>query len=103
MRETDYESFCKRYVEEKGGFYIKLPAMYHLGIPDRIALLPWSCVFLVETKTPVGKVSKIQDYMHVKIRKMGFKVYIVDDKKMFMGLVDKELSIAERKWKRSRR
>lgn len=65
-------------VKLKGGLSIKLLPFLFAGLPDRLILLPGGVVFFVEVKTTGEKPSPIQLVVHVKIRRLGFKVYVID-------------------------
>lgn len=65
-------------VKAKGGMCLKLPAIYNIGLPDRLCLFPGEKAIFVELKTTGQKPRKIQLYIHNKIRALGFKVLIID-------------------------
>ena len=57
-------------------------------MPDRIVLLPGGCMVLVEVKVP-GKVPRpLQEARHRMLRKLGFKVYVLDDAGQIGGILD---------------
>lgn len=76
--EKDIEKLLTKRVQKAGGLSIKLLAGFIAGLPDRMSLLPGGVVFFTEVKSRGYKPSKIQLYMHAKIRKLGFGVYVVD-------------------------
>ena len=59
-----------------GGIAIKLDPSTYAGIPDRLVLLPGGRVLLIETKTPKGKVSKLQQHWHKLLGLIGFPVHV---------------------------
>lgn len=77
VRETTVESFLYDRVQEYGGLCIKLNALWYVGIPDRMLLLPHGRVFFVETKTKDGIVSDMQQWWHTKLRVLGFRVAVL--------------------------
>lgn len=77
--EKTLERSLKRNVEkELKGWCLKLLSSHITGLPDRICLLPGGRVFFVEVKTTGEKPRKIQLWVHDKLRRLGFEVYIVD-------------------------
>ncbi len=63
----------------KGGLCPKFVSPGTAGMPDRIVLLPEGRLGFVEVKAP-GKVPRpLQAARHAQLRKLGFKVYVLDD------------------------
>jgi hypothetical protein len=60
------------------GLCIKLPAIYFSGLPDRLCLLPGGRCFFVEVKTTGEVPSPIQLVVHKKLRRLGFRVEVID-------------------------
>lgn len=79
MRETTIEKWLKRRIEQLGGMFLKFWPGFFTGFPDRIALMPGGRIWLVETKTPEGKLSARQRLVHKQLRRLGFKVWCVSD------------------------
>ena len=46
------------------------------GVPDRVAMLPWMGIFLVEVKTREGKTSKMQEHIFESMKDAGGVVFI---------------------------
>lgn len=61
-----------------GGMCIKLLSFHLLGLPDRLCIFPKGKSVFVETKTTNQKPRPVQTFMHSKIRKLGFRVEVVD-------------------------
>ena len=78
MLEKTIERYFKKKIEENGGECIKLTGL--VGIPDRMVLLPEGKMFFVELKQKGKKPRAIQTFIHNKLRKLGFNVYVIDDK-----------------------
>lgn len=84
MKQTEIES--EKIIERKlvdltnlnGGMCIKLLSFHMLGLPDRLCIFPKGKLVFVETKTTKQKPRSIQLFMHDKIRKLGFRVEVVD-------------------------
>lgn len=72
------ERKLKKQVEALNGLCIKLLSTHISGLPDRLCLLPNQKIFFVELKTTAQKPNAIQLLVHNRLRKLGFKVYIID-------------------------
>lgn len=66
------------YTTLNGGMCIKLLSFHLLGLPDRLCIFPKGKAVFIETKTTKQKPRQIQLFMHNKIRKLGFRVEVVD-------------------------
>lgn len=76
--EKVFERELSRFVEERGGMAVKLLSQFIKGLPDRMFLLKGGIVVFVEFKSTGKKPTKIQSYIHAKIRALGFPVLVVD-------------------------
>lgn len=76
--EKVFERELSKFVEESGGMAVKLLSQFIKGLPDRAFLLPGGAVVFVEFKSTGKRPTKIQSYIHAKIRALGFLVYVVD-------------------------
>lgn len=61
-----------------GGMCIKLLSFHMIGLPDRLCIFPKAKLVFVETKTTKQKARPVQVFMQNKIRKLGFRVEVVD-------------------------
>ena len=78
MREKKIEQALVREVRCRGGLCVKWNAGTS-GWPDRIVLLPGGRVGFVEVKAP-GEVSRpLQVHRHEQLRRLGYRVYVLDD------------------------
>jgi hypothetical protein len=76
MRESAIErDYCAR-VRREGGMAIKLVA--HIGLPDRLIVLPGGVIYMVEFKAPGQKPRKIQQYVIDKLQSLGATVLVID-------------------------
>lgn len=66
------------YTTLNGGMCIKLLSFHLLGLPDRLCIFPKGKAVFIETKTTKQKPRQIQLFIHDKIRKLGFRVEVVD-------------------------
>lgn len=75
--EKTFEKRISRFVEDNGGLSIKLLSSLFKGLPDRMLLLPRGIIIFVEFKSTGKKPTKIQAYVHEKLRNLGFLVFVV--------------------------
>lgn len=76
MRERDIERALMRRVKELGGEVRKLAWVGRRGAPDRLVMLPGRFL-LIELKAPGGRISRLQDLEHRRLRQAGFDVRVV--------------------------
>lgn len=76
--EKKIEAYLRGEIKKRGGMCLKLLSDFFRGLPDRLCLLPGAKLFFAEIKTTKKKPTKIQQYVHGRIRKLGFKVHIID-------------------------
>jgi hypothetical protein len=77
-RERDIERKLVRRVKELGGICPKFVSPGLDGMPDRLVLLGGGKVAFVEAKAPGCKPRPLQLYRHEQLRKLGFKVFVID-------------------------
>lgn len=83
------ERSLKRVVEnDMKGMCVKLLSQHMTGLPDRLCLLPGGKAFFVEVKTTGKKPRKIQDFVHQKLRSLGFQVYVLDSSQVLRTILD---------------
>ena len=58
------------------------------GMPDRLVLLPFGKVAFVEVKAPNKKPRPLQKARHRLLKKLGFKVYVLDDAEQIGEIID---------------
>ena len=78
MLEKEIEKYFKAKIEDNNWMCIKLTSM--VGLPDRLILLPVGRIFFVEFKQKGKKPRKVQSFIHRRLKDLGFKVYVIDDK-----------------------
>lgn len=76
--EKVFERTLSKYVDDIGGMAVKLLSQFLRGLPDRMFLLKGGIVIFVEFKSTGKKPTKIQEYIHKRIRDLGFSVLVVD-------------------------
>ena len=79
MREKVIEQKLVSEVKKHGGICPKWVSPGFDGMPDRIALLPDGKFGFVEVKAPGKKPRALQLARHKQLRKLGFKVFVLDD------------------------
>lgn len=79
-------------VKKQGGLCIKLLTYQFIGLPDRMCLFPQAKIVFVELKTTGMKPRKIQITVHAMLRKLGFRVEIIDSTKQIDDLINSILN-----------
>lgn len=87
MREKEIEIKLARAVKKAGGIAPKFVSPGYDGMPDRIVLLPGGHMAFVEVKAPGKAPTPLQEARHRMLRRLGFKVYILDNEKQIGGLL----------------
>ena len=78
MREQTIEQKFRQAVRDAGGVALKVTSPGFDGVPDRLALLPGGRMAFVEIKAPGEKPRPLQLARHRMLRRLGFKVYVLD-------------------------
>ena len=80
ISEKDLEhTFSEKLNRTKKVWVIKLLSTFVKGLPDRMVICQGGYVGFAEIKTTGKKPTKIQTYIHEKLRALGFKVFVIDD------------------------
>lgn len=80
ISEKDLErTFSENLNRTKKVWVIKLLSTFIKGLPDRMILCQGGYVGFAEIKTTGKKPTKIQTYIHEKLRALGFTVFVIDD------------------------
>jgi hypothetical protein len=58
------------------------------GMPDRLVLLPSGRCGFVEVKAPGRKPRALQVVRHEMLKKLGFKVYVLDAKEQIEDIIN---------------
>lgn len=88
MREKTVEHKFVSEVKKAGGICPKWVAPGFDGVPDRIAMFPGGKIAFVEVKAPGEKPRPLQAARHVLLRRLGFRVYILDEIEKIGGMID---------------
>ena len=78
MREKDIEKELAARTRAMGGIAPKFTSPGFDGMPDRLVLLPHGRMGFVELKAPERKPRPLQMARHRLLRRLGFKVYVID-------------------------
>ena len=79
MREKVIEHALVMATRSKGGIAPKFISPGFAGMPDRLVLLPHGRMGFVDLKAPGRKPRPLQLARHRLLRRLGFKVYVIDD------------------------
>lgn len=88
MREKIIETKLKNQAKNRGGLALKFVSPAFDGVPDRIVLMPGGKVGFVEVKTPGKTPSPLQKSRIKLLKKLGFKVYVLDAIDQIGGILD---------------
>ena len=88
MLEKDIERYLVRRTIEHGGKAYKWVSPGHVGVADRIVLLPGGRVWFVELKTATGRLTSLQKLFAADMRRLGMNYIVLRSK----GEVDAYLS-----------
>ena len=88
MREKVIEKKLVQAVKTSGGLAPKFLSPGFDGMPDRIVLLPGGRMAFVEVKAPGQKPRPLQLARHKLLRRLSFKVYVLDDEQQIGGILD---------------
>lgn len=88
MREKQIEKKLITEVKKCGGICPKWVSPGFDGVPDRIVLLPYGKFAFVEVKAPGEKPRPLQLSRHRLLRRLGFRVYVLDNESQIGGMID---------------
>ena len=78
--EKDIERYLVRRAIEHGGKAYKWVSPGHVGVADRIVLLPGGVVWFVELKSPTGRLSPLQKIFAADMVRMGMNYIVIRSK-----------------------
>ena len=88
MLEKEIESRLSKSVKSVGGIALKFVSPGFAGMPDRLVLLPDEKIAFVELKANGKKPRALQLARHKMLKRLGFKVYVIDDVEQIGGMID---------------
>lgn len=92
MREKEIEEKLRLSVKAHGGIALKFTSPGFDGMPDRLILLPNGKMAFAELKSPGKKPRPLQLARHRLLRRLGFKVYVIDSTEQIGGVIDEILA-----------
>lgn len=87
MREKTLERKLVEAVKAMGGIAPKFVSPGFDGMPDRLVLLPFGRIGFVEVKRHGEKPRPLQESRHGMLRRLGFKVFVIDSIEQIGGVV----------------
>lgn len=87
MLEKTLEHKFVTEVKRVGGLALKFVSPGFDGVPDRLVLLPGGRLGFVEVKAPGKRPHPLQLARHRLLRRLGFKVYVLDDERQIGGII----------------
>ena len=88
MREKIIERKFVQSVKAMGGIALKFTSPGVDGMPDRLVILPIGYIAFVEVKAPGLKPRPLQVKKHEMLRRLGCKVFVLDDEGQIVKLLD---------------
>lgn len=88
MREKVIEHKLLTEVKKIGGLALKFVSPGYDGVPDRIVLLHGGKIGFVEVKAPGEKPRPLQRARHRLLRRLGFKVFVLDNPQQIGEIID---------------
>ena len=88
MNEKKIEQKLRDEVKRRGGLALKFVSPGFVGVPDRIVLMPDGNVGFVEVKAPGEVPRAIQVSVHKRLRRLGFKVFVLDNIESITRVID---------------
>ena len=88
MRESLIEQHLVKEDNRRDGLCLKFNSQSMTGIPDRIILMKNGTVGFVEVKQKGKKPRPLQELRMKQLRRLGFKVYTLDEKEKIGEILD---------------
>ena len=88
MIESKIEQALTVEAKKRGGLALKFVSPGMSGVPDRLVLMPYGMIAFVELKATGKKLRPQQIKRKRQLESLGFKVYVIDDKKQIGGVLD---------------
>ena len=88
MREKYVEQRLIKAVRRSGGLALKFVSPGFNGVPDRLLLFTGGRAAFAEVKAPGQKPRPLQVHRMEQLRRLGFKVFVIDDVNQIGGMID---------------
>lgn len=95
MMERDIEKAVCDYAKEKGMLVYKFSSPNHVGVPDRLFLMPLGKAFFIEFKAKGGKPTPMQEREAARMQEKHFHVYLIDSMEAGKEVIDAEWEMVE--------
>ena len=86
--EKQIEQKLTLMAKSRGGIAPKFVSPSFAGMPDRVILLPGGLMAFAELKVPGMKPRPLQVARHEMLRRLGFRVYVIDGIEQIGGMLD---------------
>ena len=86
--EKQIEQKLTLMAKSRGGIAPKFVSSSFAGMPDRLILLPGGLMAFAELKAPGMKPRPLQVARHEMLRRLGFRVYVIDGIEQIGGMLD---------------
>ena len=87
MRERAIERKLIQAVRRSGGLALKFVSPGLNGVPDRLLLFTGGREAFCEVKAPGQKPRPLQVHRMEQLRRLGFKVFVIDDTEQIGGVI----------------
>ena len=87
MREKYVEQRLIKAVRCSGGLALKFVSPGFNGVPDRLLLFTGGRAAFCEVKAPGQKPRPLQVHRMEQLRRLGFKVFVIDDMEQIGGVI----------------
>ncbi len=88
VNEKFIEKKLAEEVKASGGIAPKFVSPSFAGMPDRLVLLPGGVCAFAELKAPGMHPRALQVARHRMLRRLGFRVYVIDGVEQIGGMLD---------------
>ncbi len=87
MREKVIETQLYQAVRRSGGLALKFVSPGFNGVPDRLLLFTGGRAAFCEVKAPGQKPRPLQIHRIEQLRRLGFKVFVIDSTEQIGGVI----------------
>lgn len=78
MNEKLIEKKLRDGVKKRGGMALKFVSPGHVGVTDRIVLMPGGRIWFVETKSTGRRMTRLQEVFRDEVENLGHQHRLVD-------------------------
>jgi hypothetical protein len=78
-QEATTEGMARVLIAQAGGHMWKWVSPGQRGVPDNLVVWPGGIVHFIEFKSPKARPDKQQELQHLKLMKLGAKVWLLDN------------------------